>query len=139
MLEESGDWSEFGDEKGIIDFEIEAWFGTTSTFTKTDDLAKRALLWKANGLNPWWSSQRTLDDFDNVRYSCNTAACSGTITLTRLSDDSIMARFILPNKFIWGVLGTLQVLEPVPEDLLELIFCAIYVKYLRDEVSTSFP
>ncbi|KAG8920650.1 hypothetical protein FRC00_009714 [Tulasnella sp. 408] len=112
MLEESGDWSEFGDEKGIIDIQIETWFGTTSTFTKTDDLANRALLWKANGLNPWWS---------------------------RLSDDRIMARFILPNKFIWGVLGMLQVLEPVSEDLLELIFCAMYVKYLRDEVSNSFP
>lgn len=67
-----------------------------------------------------------------------------------------MARFILPNKFIWGLLvsvpisrapllgaytcaqGMLQVLEPVPEDLLELVFCAMYVKHLCDDASSTF-
>ncbi|KAG8904518.1 hypothetical protein FRC01_008692 [Tulasnella sp. 417] len=104
-----------------------ALFKSTSTFAKADDPSRGALLWKANGLNPWWSRQRTLDDFDNVRYSCITATCSGNITLTRLSDDKIVARFTYP-KLSRNILGIVQVLEPVSEELLDLIFCAMYVK-----------
>ncbi|KAG8913897.1 hypothetical protein FRC01_004334 [Tulasnella sp. 417] len=160
LLEGLDDSADFGDTKEIIDIQSEgkftwtnitflvdsdprvrssAWFSTTSTFTKPDDPSRRALLWKANGLNPWWSGQRTLDDFDNVRYSCITANCSRDITLTRIFDNTIVAKFTLPRKFSWGLLGMLQVLEPVPEGLLDLIFCAMYIKYLRDEVSRSFP
>ncbi|KAG9034658.1 hypothetical protein FS837_002162 [Tulasnella sp. UAMH 9824] len=118
---------------------METWFGTTSTFTETDDLAKRALLWKVNGLNPWWSRELSTTSTMFGIPALQRLAQEPSRHLTRLSDDTIMARFILPNKFIWGVLGMLQVLEPVPEYLLELIFCAMYVKYLRDEVPNSFP
>lgn len=134
LVEGSGDQSKSRDAEGSIDFQIEACFGTTSTFIRTNDPSRRALLWKADGLNPWWSTQRTLDDFENVRYSCHTEFCSESITLTRLSDNTVVARFTRARfKFTWGLIGMLQILEPVPEELLDLILCAIYAKFLLDE------
>lgn len=123
------DQSESDDDKRVIDFQTESWWGATSVYNKTDDPSRHGVMFQAT----WFSIQRTLDDFDGVRYSCKTSWCSGNITLTRLSDDVVIARLILPRfRFDWRLLGMLQVVEPVSQDLLHLILSAIYIKYIVD-------
>ncbi|KAG8904519.1 hypothetical protein FRC01_008693 [Tulasnella sp. 417] len=142
LVEGPGDRPESRDGEGTIDFEIEGkltW--AKKILVVWDDID----LYQDKGTFPAGAvvegqrpksvvEHRTLDDFDNVRYSCHTAFCTGDITLTRLLDNTVIARFIRARfKFTWGLIAMLQILEPVPEELLDLIFCAIYAKYLLDE------
>lgn len=120
---------ESGEEKRVIDFQTEPWWGTTSVYDQTDDPSRQGVMCQSG----WLSIQRTLNDFEGVRYSCRTAYCSGDITVTRLSDNVVIARLSRANwRFDWGRLGVLDVVEPVSRDLLHLIISAIYIKFLVD-------
>ncbi|KAG9023433.1 hypothetical protein FS837_005814, partial [Tulasnella sp. UAMH 9824] len=53
---------------------------SVSTYTQTDGASQHAIMQRVEGLNPWWSIQRTLEDFKGVRYSCRTDHWTGDIT-----------------------------------------------------------
>ncbi|KIO26579.1 hypothetical protein M407DRAFT_243681 [Tulasnella calospora MUT 4182] len=131
LYEGPGDHDEYSHARKVMDFQTEACFGTTSTYTQTDGASQHAIMQQVKGLNPWWSIQRTLDDYEGVSYSCRTDHWTGDITLTRLFDQTIIAKFIRA-KFTWTGIGMLHILEPLQQDLLDLVLSSIYIKYLCD-------
>ncbi|KIO26582.1 hypothetical protein M407DRAFT_243682 [Tulasnella calospora MUT 4182] len=131
LFEGPGDQGEYSHARKIMDFQTETCKTSVSTYTQTEGASQHAIMQRVEGLNPWWSIQRTLEDFHGVRYSCRTDHWTGDITLTRLFDQTVIAKFIRA-RFSWTGIGMLHVLEPLQQDLLDLVLSSIYIKYLCD-------
>ncbi|KAG8851216.1 hypothetical protein FRB96_009419 [Tulasnella sp. 330] len=120
----------------VMDIEQEGCHGHTSTYTYVAGagananaiaaMSKR----KGPGGEPFWSCNRSFDDFDGVHYKIETTFfCDFTITRT---DDGVpVARFIR-TKFSWSELGKLTILVPTPPALLHLLLSTTHMKYLQD-------
>ncbi|KAG9028209.1 hypothetical protein FRB95_006744 [Tulasnella sp. JGI-2019a] len=85
---------------------------------------------KGKGGERFWSSNRSLDDFDGVQYKVRTTFL-GDIIITKSDDLAEVARFTRAKGAVHEI-GKLEIRIPVSESLLYLLLCTTFMKYLRD-------
>ncbi|KAG8908370.1 hypothetical protein FRB99_007298 [Tulasnella sp. 403] len=118
----------------IIKVDLPPPFFFTTTFTEVEGAKRQATMYKMDGPEPnaWYSTSRTLVDFDGVTYKWNNKMFVDDLTLVR-SDGVVVAHFKRKHfSFNRGVLGTFETKIPVSESLLRLLFCSCLRKYQED-------
>ncbi|KAG8919121.1 hypothetical protein FRC01_001471 [Tulasnella sp. 417] len=127
---------EHADEGKLLDMSDEGWIKTDSYYTEAGGLARTARMYKMKdddkNRNSWFSSNRTLEDFQGNKYKLDTTVLMNNLTITNLSDNSIVATFKRP---VAGVAhqGTLEIQQPITVEFLHLLLGACYIKYLTDQ------
>ncbi|KAG8905650.1 hypothetical protein FRB99_008491 [Tulasnella sp. 403] len=117
----------------ILTAEGEKFLKTSSTYTELEGERRKATMFKLKGPggDPWWSVTRTMDDFDGVRYKWKNSF-GDSLYCVRSEDDVLVAHFHR-TKFSLKKMGDFEVKEPVPPELLHLLFGACMVKYVVDK------
>ncbi|KAG8895179.1 hypothetical protein FRB99_000715 [Tulasnella sp. 403] len=117
----------------ILKAEGEKPFRTSSRYTELKGERRKAAMFKLKGRggNPWWSVNRTMDDFDGVRYKWKTSF-GDSLDCIR-SDDGVLVAHFHRSKFSHKKMGEFEVKEPVSPELLHLLFGACMVKYMVDK------
>ncbi|KAG9040855.1 hypothetical protein FS837_013004 [Tulasnella sp. UAMH 9824] len=124
------------DEGKLLDISDEGWVKTDSYYTEAGGLARTARMYKMKdddkNRNSWFSSARTLEDFQGNKYKFDTTVLMNNLTIINLSDNSTIATFKRP---IAGVnhQGTLEIQQPITLEFLHLLLGACYIKYLTDQ------
>ncbi|KAG8922742.1 hypothetical protein FRC00_007090 [Tulasnella sp. 408] len=116
------------------------WIKTNSYYTEAGGLARTARMYKMKddekNRNAWYSSDRTLEDFQGNRYKFDTSIMMNNLTIINLSDNTTIATFKRP---IAGIThqGTLEIQQPITLEFLHLLLGACYIKYLTDQRSRA--
>ncbi|KIO26568.1 hypothetical protein M407DRAFT_200080 [Tulasnella calospora MUT 4182] len=124
------------DEGKLLDLSDEGWVKTDSYYTEAGGLARTARMYKMKdedkNRNSWFSSDRTLEDFQGNKYKFDTTVVMNHLTIINLSDNTTVATFKRP---VAGVThqGTLEIQQPVTLEFLHLLLGACYIKYLTDQ------
>jgi len=85
---------------------------------------------KGEGGEPFWSINRSMDDFDGEHFKFNTKlGCNYVITRTR--DKTEVARWH-NCKLSFQEVGKLAVSESLKPMQLQLLLCATFIKFLQD-------
>ncbi|KAG9029207.1 hypothetical protein FRB95_005577 [Tulasnella sp. JGI-2019a] len=109
---------------------------------------------KGEGGEPFWSFNRSFDDYDNIHYKISTSFFDD-LTITHTEDKVVVARFVRTkfslheivstisvqiqlssrigaNSRLMGSQGKLTILVPVSPSFLHLLLCTTYMKVLQD-------
>ncbi|KAG9007789.1 hypothetical protein FRB94_001691 [Tulasnella sp. JGI-2019a] len=131
--EGSGEKSDGAVETGrkLMDIQREGCWDHTSTISDPEN-ANSVTMGKSKGEGgePFWSFNRSFDDYDNIHYKISTSFFDD-LTITRTEDKVVVARFVR-TKFSLHEIGKLTILVPVSPSFLHLLLCTTYMKVLQD-------
>ncbi|KAG9013598.1 hypothetical protein FRB94_001703 [Tulasnella sp. JGI-2019a] len=126
--EKSGDGGETG--RKLMDIQQEGCWDCKSTYTNADAKTTVMSKFKGEGGEPFWSVNRSFNDFDGVHYKIQTGWFDD-LTITRTEDKMVIARFDR-TKFTIHEIGKLTILAPVTPSFLHLLLSTTFMKYLQD-------
>ncbi|KAG8950453.1 hypothetical protein FRC04_007468 [Tulasnella sp. 424] len=108
------------DEGKLMDVSDEGWFKTDSFYTEAGGLARTARMYKLKedekDRDSWYSSNRTLEDFEGNKFKFDTTVLMNNLTIIRLSDGATVATFKRPMAGVTHQVLLLLVSPPVAQD-----------------------
>ncbi|KAG9023101.1 hypothetical protein FS837_005960 [Tulasnella sp. UAMH 9824] len=107
------------------------WVKTDSYYAEAGGLARTARMYKMKdddkNRNSWFSSARTLEDFQGTKYKFDTTVLMNNLTIINLSENKSGVNVIIYRQ------GTLEIQQAITLKFLHLLLGACYIKYLTDQ------